>query len=163
MASPAPVTMTVNGEERHVVANGHDTLLTVLRDQLHLTATRRGCNQGVCGACTVEMDGVTVRSCLSLAAVCDGAVITTVEGLAQGAELSVVQSAFAETGAVQCGFCTSGMMMTARAFLEANPAPTLDQARQAIAGNLCRCSGYKKIIDAILEAARLRAVKESAR
>lgn len=163
MASKIPVTLTVNGEERNAFISGRDTLLTVLRDQFELTATRRGCNQGVCGACTVEIDGESARSCLTLAATCEGAKITTVEGLMQGGELNPVQQAFANTGAVQCGFCTSGMMMTVNDFLQSNPHPTIEEARQAIAGNLCRCSGYKRIIDAILEAARLRSAREAAR
>ena len=154
MSDSHAIALTINGEEREALVTGRDTLLTVLRDKLHLTGTKRGCNQGVCGACTVIFDGVTIRSCLSIAAVCDGSNITTVEGLAEGRELSSVQSAFSETGAVQCGFCTSGMMISVKALLEKNPDPTIDDIRKGISGNLCRCSGYKKIIAATLEAAR---------
>jgi len=154
MSDGHAIVLTINGEEREALVNGRDTLLTVLRDKLHLTGTKRGCNQGVCGACTVIIDGVAIRSCLSIAAVCDGSNITTVEGLAEGRELSSVQLAFSETGAVQCGFCTSGMMISVKALLEINPDPTIDDIRKGISGNLCRCSGYKKIIDATLVAAR---------
>ena len=154
MSDGHAIVLTINGEEREALVNGRDTLLTVLRDKLYLTGTKRGCNQGVCGACTVIIDGVAIRSCLSIAAVCDGSNITTVEGLAEGRELSSVQLAFSETGAVQCGFCTSGMMISVKALLETNPDPTIDDIRKGISGNLCRCSGYKKIIDATLVAAR---------
>ena len=154
MSDGHAIVLTINGEEREALVNGRDTLLTVLRDKLHLTGTKRGCNQGVCGACTVIIDGVAIRSCLSIAAVCDGSNITTVEGLAEGRELSSVQLAFSETGAVQCGFCTSGMMISVKALLETNPDPTIDDIRKGISGNLCRCSGYKKLIDATLVAAR---------
>jgi carbon-monoxide dehydrogenase small subunit len=155
MNNKQAISVTVNGEERDALVAGKDTLLTILRDQLNLTGTKRGCNQGVCGACTVMVDGVAFRSCLTMAGFCDGAEVTTVEGLANNRALSPVQTAFSETGAVQCGFCTSGMMITVKAFLEENPKPTIAEIQKGISGNLCRCSGYKKIIDATLEAARL--------
>ena len=145
----------VNGDKREILVLGTETLLTVLRDQLGLTGTKRGCNQGVCGACTIIVDGFPVRSCLSIAGFCDGANLITVEGLSKNRVLSPVQQAFAEKGAVQCGFCTSGMMLTVNALLETNPDPTIEEIKEGISGNLCRCSGYKKIIDAVQEAARL--------
>lgn len=162
MSDKQAIAVTVNGEERDALIAGKDTLLTILRDQLNLTGTKRGCNQGVCGACTVIVDGVAVRSCLTMAGFCDGADVTTVEGLADKRALSPVQTAFSETGAVQCGFCTSGMMIAVKAFLEENPNPTIAEIQKGISGNLCRCSGYKKIIDATLEAARLINAKEVA-
>ena len=154
MNDATALTLLVNDRPRQALARPTDTLLDTLRETFGLTGTKRGCNQGVCGACTVIIDGVAIRSCLSIAAVCDGSNITTVEGLAEGRELSSVQLAFSETGAVQCGFCTSGMMISVKALLETNPDPTIDDIRKGISGNLCRCSGYKKIIDATLVAAR---------
>ena len=150
------VPLIVNDEKRDVTTYGRETLLTILRDQLGLTGTKRGCNQGVCGACTIIVDGVAVRGCLSLAALCEGAKIYTVEGLTKGRELSSIQQAFAEKGAVQCGFCTSGRLLAVKVLLERNPQPTIEDIKDGISGNLCRCSGYKKIVDAVLEAARLR-------
>ena len=154
------IALEVNGETHETSVSGPETLLTVLRDQLNLTGTKRGCNQGVCGACTVIKDGVPVRSCLTIAGFCGSSEITTVEGLAIDRRLSNVQRAFTENGAVQCGFCISGMMLTVKALLDKTPNPTIDEVREAISGNLCRCSGYKKIIDATLEAARLLNTEE---
>ena len=156
MADKNIVPMIINGEKHDVTVYGRETLLTILRDQLGLTGTKRGCNQGVCGACTITVDGVAVRSCLSLAALCEDADIFTVEGLTENRVLSPIQEAFAEKGAVQCGFCTSGMLLAVNALLERNPEPTIEEIKEGISGNLCRCSGYRKIIDAVLEAARLR-------
>ena len=150
------IPMIINGKKHDITVHGRETLLTILRDQLGLTGTKRGCNQGVCGACTITVDGVAVRSCLSLAALSEDADIFTVEGLTVDRVLSPIQEAFAEKGAVQCGFCTSGMLLAVNALLESNPQPTIDEIKEGISGNLCRCSGYKKIIDAVLEAARLR-------
>ena len=161
MISTLSIFMDVNGEKRQALVTGRDTLLTVLRDQLHLTGTKRGCNQGVCGACTVLVNGTAVRSCLSIAALCEGSDITTVEGLNQNGEMSPIQQAFSELGAVQCGFCTSGMIMAAHAFLAENKNPTVEDVQKGISGNLCRCSGYKKIIDAIIEASRLISTGET--
>jgi aerobic-type carbon monoxide dehydrogenase small subunit (CoxS/CutS family) len=146
------VTLRINGRARAVRATPFQTLLEILRDQLQLTGAKRGCNQGICGACTILIDGEPMRSCLSLAVNIGDREITTVEGLAAGRTLSAVQEAFVEFGAVQCGFCTSGMLMSASALLRDNPHPTDEEARAALAGNLCRCSGYAKIIDAVCRA-----------
>ncbi len=143
------VSLTINGGSREADIQPFDTLLATLRDELGLTGAKRGCNQGVCGACTVLVDGHAVRSCLSLTANCTGRDIQTVEGLSQDGLLSRVQAAFVQAGAVQCGFCMPGMVMSAKALLNGNPQPTADEIREAIAGNLCRCSGYVKIVDAI--------------
>jgi carbon-monoxide dehydrogenase small subunit len=150
------MTLSINGREREVLAPALATLLTVLRDECGLTGAKRGCNQGVCGACTVLVDGEPVRACLSVAANCEGRDITTVEGLAVGGALAPVQQAMIDTGAVQCGFCTSGMVLTAHALLQSNAAPSADDVRTALSGNLCRCSGYRKLVDAVLRAAEGR-------
>ena len=152
--SARSVTLSVNGEARRVEAAPWDTLLTVLRDRLALTGAKRGCNQGVCGACTVLIDGRAVRGCLSLALDCAGREITTIEGLAGNDGLAPVQQAFIETGAVQCGFCMPGMMLSAHALLAENPDPAAEEIRAALAGNLCRCSGYVKVVDAVRRASR---------
>jgi len=149
------VSLTLNGEKRDITVYGTETLLSILRDKLGLTGTKRGCNQGVCGACTIIVDGAAVRSCLSIAGLCDGADIITVEGLTVDRVLSPIQQAFAEKGAVQCGFCTSGMLLAVNVLLERNPDPTVEEIKEGISGNLCRCSGYRKVIDAVREAARL--------
>ena len=148
------VALTINGQARQVQAGLTDTLLTVLRDQLMLTAAKRGCNQGVCGACTVLVDGRPQRACLSLAANCEGATITTLEGLQRDAAMARLQKAFAKTGAVQCGFCTPGILISAHALLARQAEPRTDDIRAELSGNLCRCSGYRKIIDAVAAAAR---------
>ena len=150
----SPITLHINGESAQVDAGLHDTLLTVLRDRLQLTAAKRGCNQGVCGACTVSVDGVPMRACLSLAHNCESAEVQTLEGLQGGAEMRALQSAFAASGAFQCGFCTPGMLVSARALLQRNPDPDDAAIRSALSGNLCRCTGYVKIIDAVRIAAR---------
>ena len=155
MTSENIVSMTINGEKRDITVYGTETLLSILRDKLGLTGTKRGCNQGVCGACTVIVDGAAVRSCLSIAGLCDGADVITVEGLTVDRVLSPIQQAFAEKGAVQCGFCTSGMLLAVNVLLERNPDPTVEEIKEGISGNLCRCSGYRKVIDAVREAARL--------
>jgi carbon-monoxide dehydrogenase small subunit len=146
--------LKINGESREVAARAFETLLDVLRDKLALTGAKKGCNQGVCGACTVLVDGRPVRACLSIANNCAGREITTIEGLAVDGEPSPLQQSFLDHGAVQCGFCTSGMMMSAHALLAANPKPTTQDVRAGLAGNLCRCSGYRKIVDAVRGAAR---------
>jgi aerobic-type carbon monoxide dehydrogenase small subunit (CoxS/CutS family) len=146
--------LTINGQARRIEAGLADTLLTVLRDQLLLTAAKRGCNQGVCGACTVLIDGHPQRACLSLAANCEGAAITTLEGMQRDAGMARLQKAFATTGAVQCGFCTPGVLIAAHALLSRNADPQTDDIRAGLSGNLCRCSGYRKIIDAVAAAAR---------
>ena len=131
-----------------------DTLLTVLRERFGLLGAKRGCDQGVCGACTVLMDGKPVRACLSLAANCEGSEFTTVEAMAADPIGNRLQEAFVAIGAVQCGFCTSGMLLAACALLRENPDPQPDDVREALSGNLCRCSGYRKIVDAVIQAAR---------
>lgn len=134
------------------------TLLEALRERLGLTGTKRGCDMGQCGACTVLLDGQPVRSCLTLAIDAQGQEITTIEGLARNGELHPLQRAFHEHGAIQCGFCTPGMILTARALLAENPTPTVREIKQAISGNLCRCTGYVKIIEAITTAVGTREV-----
>jgi carbon-monoxide dehydrogenase small subunit len=148
------IVLNVNGEDRAVEARPSDTLLEVLRERLALTGAKRGCNQGVCGACTVLLDGRPVRACLSLSVNCTGRAITTVEGLSSNGRPSPLQQAFLDAGAVQCGFCTPGMLMSAQALLDENPKPSLGEVRHALAGNLCRCSGYRKICQAVGLAAK---------
>jgi carbon-monoxide dehydrogenase small subunit len=144
---------TVNGEAVSVEVEDHWTLLEILRERLALTGTKKGCGMGECGACTVILDGRPVNSCLVLAREADGCEVRTIEGEANGDKLSSLQEAFIERGAIQCGFCTPGMVMSARALLERNPDPTEEEIKMAIEGNLCRCTGYKPIIAAILDAA----------
>jgi carbon-monoxide dehydrogenase small subunit len=146
--------LNVNGEHREVLAPIHHTLLEVLREELDLTGTKHGCELGECGACTVLVGGVPTLACLTLPIEVQGREITTVEGLAQGSAMHPLQVAFAENGAAQCGYCTPGILMSAKALLEATLEPTEDEVREALAGNLCRCTGYTKIIDAILQAGR---------
>ncbi|HNR95900.1 MAG TPA: (2Fe-2S)-binding protein [Anaerolineae bacterium] len=141
--------MTVNGQVVEVPVSATDTLATVLRENLGLTGTKIGCEEGECGACTVLVDGLAVNSCLYLAMKAHGRTIRTVEGLARNGQLHPLQQAFIDHGAVQCGYCTPGMLLSAVALLEQNPHPTDDEIRRAISGNLCRCTGYIKIIDAI--------------
>lgn len=143
----------VNGQEHEIMVEPRSTLLDVLRYGLGLTGTKEGCGTGDCGACTVLLDGVAVNSCLIFAVEVEGKEITTIEGLSQRGELHPLQSAFIEEGAVQCGFCTPGVILTAKAFLDSNPHPTEVQVRRAIAGNLCRCTGYDKIVRAIMKVA----------
>jgi carbon-monoxide dehydrogenase small subunit len=147
------ITVTVNGETRTGEAEPRMTLADFVRDELRLTGTHLGCEHGVCGACTILMDGSTVRSCLVFAVQADGAELTTVEGLADGDELHPIQEAFWNEHALQCGFCTPGFLMTAVEFLRENPRPTEEEVREAISGNLCRCTGYVNIIRAIRSAA----------
>ncbi len=148
------VRLTVNGRTYTRTVEPRTTLADFLRDDLDLTGTHVGCEHGVCGACTVLLDGQPVRSCLLFAIQLDGAVLTTVEGLADGERLHPIQEAFREHHGLQCGFCTPGILLTAKALLEENPAPTDREIREAIAGNLCRCTGYHFIVDAIRAAAR---------
>ncbi len=143
------MTLTVNKETYDVVANPNRTLLEVLRDDLHLTGTKEGCGEGVCGSCTVLVDGRPVRSCLTLAVAAEGKEITTIEGLAEGEKLHPVQEAFVTHHAIQCGFCSPGMILTAYALLRENPSPTEEEIRRAISGNTCRCTGYAKIVEAV--------------
>jgi len=148
------VELIVNGQPHTVTVSGSTTLLELLRDQLGLTGTKDGCSEGDCGACTVIMNGQAVKSCLVLAAQADGSVITTVEGLTgPDGRPHPLQEAFVEVGAVQCGYCTPGMLMSAKALLDVNPQPTREEIRAALAGNLCRCTGYAKIVAAVEQAA----------
>ena len=147
------IQVTVNGSLECVEVPSHWTLLQMLRDKLALTGTKNGCSAGECGACTVLMDGEPVNSCMLLAVEADGAEILTVEGLARDGQLDPLQEAFIEQGAVQCGFCTPGVLMTARALLDRNPDPSEEQVREALVGNLCRCTGYTRIVSAVLQAA----------
>ena len=148
------VRLTVNGRERSADVESTETLLALLRERLGLTGTKEGCGRGECGACTVILDGEPVNSCLVFAAQCDGRDVLTIEGLGENGELDRIQRAFVEAGAVQCGYCTPGMIMSAHALLASKPHPTRDEIREAISGNLCRCTGYVKIVDAIERAAR---------
>jgi aerobic-type carbon monoxide dehydrogenase small subunit (CoxS/CutS family) len=147
--------LSVNDEPRDVLVDAHKTLLEVLREDLALTGTKHGCELGECGTCTVLVDGVPVLSCLALPAELEGRAIATVEGMADGGRLHPLQQAFAELGAAQCGYCTPGVLLTAQALLGEQPTPTRDDIREALAGNLCRCTGYTKILDAV-ELASLR-------
>jgi len=149
------LTLVVNGETRDAVVAAHKTLLEVLREDLGLTGTKHGCELGECGTCTVLVDGEPVLSCLALPVELQGRAIKTVEGMADGSRLHPLQQAFAELGAAQCGYCTPGILLTAEALLEDNPVPSRDEVRVALAGNLCRCTGYTKILDAV-ELAALR-------
>jgi carbon-monoxide dehydrogenase small subunit len=143
----------VNGKLYEAMIEPHATLLEVLRDPLELTGTKHGCGMGVCGACTVLVDGQPVLSCLTLAMAVKDKSIVTIEGLSEGNVLHPIQKAFVDHGAIQCGFCTPGMIMSAKALLDKNPVPTREAVRIALAGNLCRCTGYVKIVDAVLDAA----------
>jgi carbon-monoxide dehydrogenase small subunit len=149
------ISLNVNGERRELLVPVHKTLLEVLREDLGLIGTKHGCELGECGTCTVLIDGEPVLSCLALPADLTQTAITTVEGLAEGGVLHPLQQAFAELGAAQCGYCTPGILLTARALLDDDPQPTRQRVREALAGNLCRCTGYTKILDAV-ELAALR-------
>jgi carbon-monoxide dehydrogenase small subunit len=146
--------LTVNGQAYERLVDVRMTLADFLREELDLTGTHLGCEHGICGACTILFDGEAMRSCLLLAVQADGATLMTVEGLAQGESLHPLQQAFHEQHALQCGFCTPGFLMTAYAFLKETPTPTEPQVREAISGNLCRCTGYTPIIEAIVQASR---------
>lgn len=147
--------LSVNNRIFEVQAKPNATLLSVLRDQLDLTGAKCGCGTGDCGACTVLLDGEAVRSCIVPVKIAVGKQITTIEGLARGSELHPIQRAFVECGAIQCGFCTPGMILAAKALLDHNPNPTEDEIRAAIRFNLCRCTGYARIVEAVLYAAEL--------
>jgi carbon-monoxide dehydrogenase small subunit len=148
------ITLTVNGEVEIVDVPSHMTLLQLLREKLALTGTKNGCSGGECGACTVLMDGEPVNSCMVLAVECDGKEIVSVEGLAKDGQLDPVQTALMEAGGVQCGFCTPGVLISARALLDRNPEPTEEEIKEALVGNLCRCTGYVRIIEGVKEAAK---------
>ncbi|RLA77944.1 MAG: (2Fe-2S)-binding protein [Deltaproteobacteria bacterium] len=150
------ISLTVNGENHEVVVEPRTTLLEVLRDALGLTGAKEGCSLGNCGACTVLLDGKPVLSCLLLAVEAQGKEIVTIEGLAEGGKLHPLQEAFVEHGAVQCGFCIPGMILSAKALLDENPHPTEEEVKEAISGNLCRCTGYSNAVRAILAAAKAK-------
>jgi carbon-monoxide dehydrogenase small subunit len=147
------IQLKVNGQHYEVMVEPWRTLAEVLRDELHLTGTKIGCNEGNCGSCTVLVDGKVVKSCIMLAHQAKRKEIFTIEGLAHGNELHPLQQAFMDHFAVQCGFCTPGMILAAKALLEENPDPTEDDVRNSLSGNLCRCTGYVKIVEAVLAAA----------
>ncbi len=149
------IELIVNGEPYGVSVEPIETLLDVLRDRLFMTGAKRGCSSGKCGACTVLMNGKAVKSCLTLAAKAHGKEVITVEGLAHGEKLHPLQQSFIDQNALQCGFCTPGMLLAGKALLDENPHPTRQDVKNAITGNLCRCTGYSSIIDAILAAARV--------
>jgi aerobic-type carbon monoxide dehydrogenase small subunit (CoxS/CutS family) len=146
--------LTVNGESHEVSFAPYKTLLELLREDLGLTGTKHGCELGECGACAVLVDGEPQLSCLLLALECEGRSVETVEGMARGAELHPLQAAFADLGAAQCGYCTPGILLTAKALLDKEPSPSRDRIREAVSGNLCRCTGYQQIFEAIEEAAK---------
>lgn len=147
------ITVIVNGFTDTLDVPSNMTLLQLLRDRLALTGTKNGCSAGECGTCTVMLNGEPVNSCLVLAVECDGSQVVTVEGLARDGQLDAIQAAFVEAGAVQCGFCVPGMLISARALLDRNPHPSEPEIRDALVGNLCRCTGYVRIVDAVKEAA----------
>ncbi len=158
-AGPKPkryvIDLTVNGDPRTVVVKGNALLVNVLRDELDLTGTKKGCELGDCGSCTVLLDGIPVDACLVLALEADGCDIVTIEGVAAHGELDRLQATFVDKAAVQCGYCTPGMILSAKALLTKNPHPTEPEIRAAIAGNLCRCTGYVNIVKAIAAAAEI--------
>jgi aerobic carbon-monoxide dehydrogenase small subunit len=153
MAKKMMVTTTINGEETTFLCEPRQSLLEVLREELGLTGTKEGCSNGNCGACSVQLDGVLVDSCLVLAAEADGKKVTTIEGVAGPAGLHPLQQKFLEHAALQCGICTPGLIVASKALLEKNPHPTEHEVRYWLAGNLCRCTGYDKIVRAVLDAA----------
>lgn len=153
------ITLKVNGVTYTVDVLPQRTLVEVLRETLGLTGTKKSCNEGECGACTVLMDGKPVASCLLLAIDAQGKEILTIEGLSEGEKLHPIQESFLKNGGIQCGFCTPGMVMSAKAFLDEHPKPTPAEVRKAIVGNLCRCTGYQQIVDSIMAASKMMAEK----
>lgn len=149
-----PATFIVNGDRYDLMIDAHALLIEVLRDDLGLKGVHESCGEGDCGACTVLIDGVSVLSCLTLAASARNKSIVTIEGLAKGPELDPIQNAFVKHGAIQCGYCTPGMVLAAKQLLDKNPHPTREEVKKGMAGNLCRCTGYNKIIEAVLAAAK---------
>ncbi|HJX39193.1 MAG TPA: (2Fe-2S)-binding protein [Anaerolineae bacterium] len=147
------IRLLVNGDQHDVAVWPNETLVEVLRDRLELTGTKMGCGEGACGTCTVLVEGRPVRSCLTLAVEVQGKEIVTIEGLAEGGDLHPVQEAFVQHGAIQCGFCSPAMILTGKALLDENPHPTEDEVRRALSGVVCRCTGYTKIVEAVLAAA----------
>ncbi len=154
-----PIEIVINGENYRFNVSANWRLIDLLRRDLEMTGTHEGCGEGDCGACTVIVDGRAVNSCLMLAVEADGCEVQTIEGLARGSELHPIQDAFVSEGAIQCGFCSPGMIMTAKAFLDRNPDPTETEIRIALQGNLCRCTGYEKIVAAVKTAAKNGKIK----
>ena len=151
-----PITLRINGEDFDVVVEGRTRLLDAIRDQCNLTGAKEGCSTGDCGACTVLMNGNPITSCMTFAMAAQGKELTTIEGVGQNGHLHPLQETFMELGGLQCGICTPGMILSAKALLDANPRPTKDEIRFALAGNLCRCTGYTKIVDAVVAASERR-------
>jgi len=147
------VSATINGEDAEFLCEPQQTMLDVLRDELGLTGSKEGCGSGDCGACSIIVDGTLVCSCLMFGAEADGKDVTTIEGMATGEKLHPLQQKFLEHAALQCGFCTPGVLIASKALLDKNPSPTEEEARYWLAGNLCRCTGYDKIIEAVMDAA----------
>lgn len=147
------IEITLNGEQRQVEVTAHETLLDILRDKLGATEVKNGCGKGDCGACAVILDGTAVNSCLTLAVQANGKEVTTLRGIGTEEKPHSLQKSFVEHGAIQCGFCTAGMIVSAKALLDQIPRPSRDEIKEAISGNLCRCTGYKKIVEAIQDAA----------
>ena len=152
----------MNGEDYELLSAPNRTLLDVLRDDLGLTGSKKGCDSGECGACTVLLDGLPILACITLAFEVEGKRIDTIEGIARGGRISPLQKAFIEHGAIQCGFCTPGMVLSASALLRSSPAPTVEDIKRSISGNLCRCTGYLKIVEAIHSAAQETSRKSAA-
>jgi len=150
------INLTVNGEPYSISVESHHTLLTILREQLVLTGVKNGCSEGECGACTILFDGKAINACLVLAVEADGHEILTVEGLAENERLAPIQQTMMDLGGTQCGYCTPGVLMASYALLDRNPNPTEREIREGLVGNLCRCTGYTRIVDAVREAARLQ-------
>jgi len=161
MSNKIPLAFTVNGERVECVVPAHKTLLEVLREDLALTGTKHGCELGECGACAVVVDGRPVLSCLLVAPECEGADILTIEGLADDARLHPLQEAFADLGAAQCGYCTPGFLVTAKVLLDQKPNATREEIKEALSGNLCRCTGYLQIYEAVEEAAKVIAARRA--
>lgn len=149
------ISLSVNGRSITTAVEDGETLLELIRERLHLSGAKKGCEVGECGACTVLVDGEPMASCIYLAAEADGKTVLTIEGLAEGNELHPVQKAFVEKGAIQCGFCTPGMVLSAYALLKRNPNPTVNEIKRGLSGNMCRCAAYVQIIEAVQEAARI--------
>lgn len=147
------LSMTINGERHEALVDGYKTLLEAVREDFNLTGTKHGCELGECGACALLVDGEPVLSCLTLVVECDGRTVTTIEGMAEGNELHPLQAAFATLGAAQCGYCTPGILLTAKALLDRHPHPSRERIAEALSGNLCRCTGYLQIIEAVEDAA----------
>ena len=156
------ITLKINNQQHELAVKPNLTLLDLLRYELGLTGTKKGCDLGECGSCTVIMDGKAVNSCLMLAVQADGHEIVTIEGVSQDGELHPLQKAFVEKGAIQCGFCSPGMILSAKSLLDQNPKPSEAEIRTAISGNLCRCTGYQKIVEAIQDAAETKPERREA-